>query len=193
MGDVVASTNCAPYPRDFRSEVNFSEFSQHAYQQQHLPQWCWAACISMLFSYYGHPVSQSRIVSDAYGFPVNMPATSGIVIAQQLDRSWIDDHGNAFNSRVTAAYDFDAKVFKLNNAWLINELHLDRPVVLGTVSHAVVMTAMDYSQTPFGPNVKAIGVFDPWPGIGARMLTRFEMAPMHLNGGLRFAASVRVK
>ncbi len=41
--------------------------------EQHASQWCWAACISMIFQYYGHPVDQERIVEETFGTIVDMP------------------------------------------------------------------------------------------------------------------------
>jgi hypothetical protein len=67
------------------SQVNFAQFAQHAYGAQYMSEWCWAACISMVFAFNGHAVPQSRIVTEAYGAPINMPAVYGIVIAQQLN------------------------------------------------------------------------------------------------------------
>jgi hypothetical protein len=157
-----------------------------------MSQWCWAACISMLFDYHGHPVSQRRIVAEVYGAPVNMPAGAGLVLARQLNRTWRDDRGVKFDARVTGAYDVDARVFNMSNAWLVNELDQNRPVVIGCNSHAVVMTAITYTPTPTGPSPMAVGVFDPWPGRGARGLSQQEMLPVHMGGGLRFAASVLV-
>ncbi len=188
-------TQCRQTPAGVacRSQVNFQKFAQTAYQNQAMSQWCWAACISMVFGYYGRPVGQLRIVSEVYGGVVNMPAGAGIVIAQQLNRPWVDDRGQKFRSTVTAAYDFDAGVMNINNAWMVNELHENRPLVVGAGTHAVVMTAMDYFQTPIGPNPQGVGVFDPWPGRGARALTPAEVVPMHLGGALRFVASVRVQ
>lgn len=175
-----------------RAQVRF-ESAMLAYAPQEESQLCWAACISMIFAYHGRPVSQRRIVSEAYGAPVNMPAGSGLVIARQLNRQWQDDRGRAFSSRVAAAYDFDAGVNALNNAMIVSELDRERPLVIGTTSHAVVVTAVDFLPTPAGPNIQAVGVFDPWPGIGMRALTGHEMRPMHLGGGLRFAATVHVR
>jgi hypothetical protein len=189
-----AKTKCNPTPRGQLcvSEVDFGSFAQQAYQNQYQSQWCWAACISMLYRYYKHPVSQQRIVSEVYGGPVNMPAGAGIVLARQLNRRWRDDSGKDFKSELTAAYDFDARVFAINNNWIINELDQDRPFIIGAGSHAVVGTAIQYFVTPAGPYVTSIGVFDPWPGIGARGLNPAEMMPMHMGGSLRFVATVKV-
>jgi hypothetical protein len=172
--------------------VDFSSFAQEAYEHQYQSQWCWAASISMLYRYYRHPVGQQRIVSEVYGGAVNMPAGSGLVIARQLNRNWLDDNGKAFTSRLTAAYDFDAGVLAINNNWIINELDKDRPMIIANRSHAFVGTAIQYYVTPQGPYVVSIGVFDPWPGIGARGLRPDEMIPMHQNGSLRFIATVSV-
>ena len=43
------------------------------YSPQHMNVWCWAACISMVFAYYRHPVSQPRIVAETWGDIVNLP------------------------------------------------------------------------------------------------------------------------
>jgi hypothetical protein len=174
------------------SEVDFATFYQEAYQSQEEPQWCWAACISMLFSLYGHPVSQARIVSEVYGAPVNMPAMAGIVIAQQLNRKWNDDKGKPFISRVTAAYDFAAQVSTITDQWAIQQLDQGHPIVIGAGAHAVLLAGLKYLPTPMGPQVRAGAAFDPWPGRGARELKLSEITPVHRGGELRFAATVTV-
>lgn len=191
---VSAKTRCAPTPRGVQctSQVDFSTFAQTAFKTQDRSQWCWAAAISMLFSYYDHPVDQSRIVTSLYGRTVNLPSGPGWNIASRVNADWIDDNDVKFRSRLTAAYDFDAGFNNLNNAWLVNELDQDRPFIVGTNGHAVVATAVQYFVTPMGPQVISIGVFDPWPGRGARGLTPGEMLAMHNGGLLRFIATVSV-
>jgi len=51
------------------SSITFKQ----AFQQQN--EWCWAACISMVFEYYKHAVDQERIVKETWGTVANMPAT----------------------------------------------------------------------------------------------------------------------
>jgi hypothetical protein len=193
-GSVESATRCrlTPFGEACRTQIDFGRFGE-IYAAQRASQWCWAASISMIFAYYGRPVSQERIVADVYGGIVNLPAGSGLVIASQLNRNWRDDYGRPFSSRVTAAYDFDARVIALDNATIVRELDRARPMVVGTVNHAVVATAVDYLSTPFGPNITAVGVFDPFPGIGARALSPAEIVPMHMGGGLRFVATVNVR
>jgi hypothetical protein len=159
---------------------------------QYQSEWCWAACISMIFKYYGHPVAQQRIVSEVYGQPANMPAGSGRVVAQQLNRTWVDDLGRRFSSRVTSAYDYDAGVGGMDNAWMINELRNNRPFVMAARTHAMVVTKIVYDTGRAGIAVKQVGIVDPWPGIGLRSLYQDEMVPVGLGGSLRFAASVTV-
>jgi hypothetical protein len=189
-----ASTGCRPTPfgQVCRAEIRFDRFME-AYAAQRQSQWCWAACVSMIFGYYGRPVTQERIVEAVYGGRVNLPAASGVTIAGQLNRNWEDDRGRPFRSRVTAAYDFDAGVVALNNAMIVRELDREEPIVMGTVNHAMVVTAVEFVPTPMGPNITAVGVFDPFPGVGPRALSAAEMVPMHLGGGLRFVATVNVR
>jgi hypothetical protein len=174
------------------SQVDFKQFAQEAYQTQKASEWCWAACISMIFAFYDHPVSQERIVSQAYGAIVNWPSGSGSNIARQLNRTWKDDNGDPFRSVLTAAYDAQAYVHALDNNMMIAELDNDHPIVIGAGGHAMVLAMMQYAHTPLGLNVGRCGVFDPWPGRGARDLTPPEMAPVERGGVLQFAATVRV-
>lgn len=190
-----AKTTCGQTPMGQKcvSQVDFKTFAA-AYHPQEQSQWCWAATISMLFGYYGHPVGQESIVQAVYGRRVNLPSGNGWNIASQVNRQWEDADGETFSSHLTAAYDFQARVLTLNNAWLVNELDQDRPFIVGTAGHAVVATAIEYYPTPMGPNVVSVGVFDPWPGRGARNLTPPEMVPMHVDprGQLQFVATVTV-
>lgn len=191
---VSARTKCQATPQGqlCLSEVDLASFAQEAYQSQDQSQWCWAACISMLFRYYKHPLSQDRIVEAVYGRKLNLPSGSGWNIASQLNRDWEDDNGKKFRSRLTAAYDYDARVMAIDNSWIINQLNDDRPIIIGTAGHAVVGTAIEYYVTPNGPYITAIGVFDPWPGRGARGLLPAEMVDIGRGGSLRFLATVQV-
>jgi hypothetical protein len=180
------------------SEVDFGKFAQTAYQQQKDSQWCWAAAISMLFSYYDHPVTQERIVTSLYGRLVNLPSGPGLNIALRLNNAWTDENRNAFKPTVSGAYDFDAGVLNLTNGMLVGELDRDRPFIIGTNGHAVVATAIRFIPTQPEPTIVSIGVFDPWPGRGARGLSPLEMIPMHVMtpqgpGLLRFIATVRIE
>ena len=190
-----AKTDCGNTPQGPQciSQIDFKQFQQTSFQQQKMSQWCWAASISMLFNYYGHPVSQEEIVQSLYGRTVNLPSGNGWNIASRLNTDWTDDNGKRFQSRLTAAYDYYARVMTLDNAWIVNELDQDRPFIIGTRGHAVVATAIRYRPTRPEPVILAIGVFDPFPGRGARWLDYSEMRAAHLpRGALEFTATVRL-
>jgi hypothetical protein len=159
----------------------------HVTAVQEASQWCWAACISMVFGYHGHPVSQQRIVSEAYGGIVNMPAQPWTMLAV-MNRPWLDDLGYAFTSlsspgttsAVSAAQDLAANL----------------PLIVGTLGHAVVLTALEYGAyylpTPLGPQLGPVNVTnaivrDPWPGVGKRFLTPQEWY------SISFAVQIRVQ
>jgi hypothetical protein len=191
----VASTTCTStaYGPLCTSQVNFSQFLQRAYQTQQASEWCWAASISMIFSFYGHPVAQPRIVQEAYGTVANVPAVAGSVMAQALNRTWTDDRGSEFHSSVRGLYDPAAGVSTLDNNQLIRELDQNRPFIVGTNGHAMVVTEMTYYQTQYGPYIVEIGVFDPWPTSGgARTLSAAEATPVTQGGTMTFLATTAV-
>lgn len=149
---------------------------------QHQSQWCWAACISMLFGYHGHPVSQARLVREAYGRIVDLPAMPATMLAQ-LNRVWVDDHGIKF--RASSSFG------QTNAAAVATDLAADQPLVIGTKGHAVVLTSLRYRMTPtsLGLNTQLLAakVRDPFPGRGLRHLDAQEWA------AIAFAAHVRVQ
>lgn len=187
-----------PHLQRCQAEVPLQDFVA-AYRQQEASQWCWAACISMVFGFYGYPVSQKRIVEAVYGRVTNLPALSGAQIAGQVNRDWKDDNGRTFSARLRAVYDYDNRIFAMTDADLASALLQDEPLIAGVGSHAVIVTAMTYHR--LGGEVMppiVLGGFDPWPlGLppytgGVRNLTPWEATAAHFGGGLRFVARVRV-
>ncbi|HEY6873082.1 MAG TPA: papain-like cysteine protease family protein [Geobacteraceae bacterium] len=153
---------------------------------QYQSEWCWAACISMVFQYYGHPVRQDRIVTEAYGSVVNMPAQPWTLLAM-LNREWVDDNGNKFTCVSTPG--------STNTVAAANDLAVNMPLIIGTQGHAVVLTELQYAalyqQTPFGPQLGPVSITnaivrDPWPGKGRRSLSVMEWA------NINFAVQIRV-
>jgi hypothetical protein len=188
-----AEIRCAPHRtlgQICRAEVRYSAIAA-VHDPQYQSQWCWAACLSTIFEFHGHPVSQQRIVREVYGAPINMPAFSGTVISAQLNRRWVDDNGNRFWSRLKAVFDADAGFAAINNAGIVGALRRDMPMIIGARSHAVVLTAIDFTPTPNGPRIHAGGCFDPWPGRGARSLAPDELVPVP-RGSLRFIALAEI-
>ncbi len=134
---------------------------------QRMSQWCWAASIAMVFRYYGYEVAQERIVAETFGQVVNMPGTTQQILTT-LSREWQDDRGRRF--QVTAGL--------VSREDAARELAADRPLMVGTLGHAMVLTALGYVKDPWnGDSVTQAIVRDPWPGRGRR-----ELMPEEWNG-----------
>jgi len=129
-----------------------------AYQQA--SEWCWAACLQMVFAYWGHPIDQREIVRQTWGVVRNMPAQPGDIM-RDLNRDWKDSDGDEF----TVAAD----VFSANGATAAQDLAGDMPLIIGSMGHAMLLTAISYNRAPNSQGVVTGGlVRDPWPGNGGR-------------------------
>jgi hypothetical protein len=188
-GTAHAVYQCTP---DWRcvAEVPEDQLQLH-YAIQQRTEWCWAASISMLFSCYGYEVSQERIVDEAYGSPVNMPAQS-ITMSLEMNRDWTDDGGKRFSSRVLRAFDFNAGVQTINNPFIIGQLERSHPLVIGANRHAVLLTRLEYIGGSMNPTILGGGVLDPWPGEGARRLRSDELHPIYNGGSLYYVVAIEV-
>ena len=117
--------------------------------------WCWAAAISGVFAYYGHPVSQARIVREAYGGIANMKGTPRAIMGS-LNRDWVDDANRPF--RVTA----DA--YSGNWITAAQDLAQNHPLIVGSLGHAMILTAAEYTRFENGDGrIQGVIVRDPWP------------------------------
>lgn len=196
MSPVLKAQNCsmaAPGVSICRAEVNIRQLIG-AINVQQCPEWCWAACASMIFGFYGHPIDQKEIVKQMFGAVVCWPAGSTANMARTLSRPWTDANGTKFNSRVVAAFDPANGINAINNRIIVNELLTNHPLLYCNTSHAMVNYAVDYIATPTGPNVQAVGVVDPWPySQRTHPLSPAEMMPAVFPGGqMTFLASVRL-
>ena len=145
---------------------------------QHLSNWCWAACIEMVFLYYGFHVPQERIVQDAWGGIVNLPGHPVHILAS-LNRTWIDEEGERFNVA--------GDVYTANIITAARDLAQDMPLIIGTMGHAMVLTSLRYWRSQNGNgNVTLARVRDPYPGRGRRALSPQEWY------GTTFLARIRV-
>jgi len=131
---------------------------------QEMTNWCWAACLSGIFAWYGHPVSQLAFVNKVFGGIVNQPAV-GPQIAYAATGQWIDANGTPFTAQADVLLDAQ---FGYQNPFavqaLAEDLANDRPVIVGSQGHATVITAMTYVQDVYGNyQITDIIVRDPWP------------------------------
>jgi Papain-like cysteine protease AvrRpt2 len=165
-------------PRWSRCTVGIPAEGLFAGARQESREWCWAACIEMVFGYYGHRVSQSRIVKETWGGLVDKPVHERELLAD-LNRNWTDNRGRRFRSN---AYVFDRP------AAGVSDLRRCQPLILGTPGHTVVLTAITLEIDNFSRrwNIAEAIVCDPWPGHGARMLSSEEWR------NIRFAVRVEL-
>ena len=148
---------------------------QSSPQQQ--SNWCWAACISMIFAFYGYSVQQSTIVSEIFGSAVDRPGAPNMILAE-LNKLWTDERGRRFRSQG------DAQTANAFSA--VKDLQANQPLIIGSHGHAMVLTALTGDtnvQTDQYQFVEAI-VRDPM--VGMRRLD-----PREWNM-ISFAARVRV-
>ena len=194
-GDTVVDPAPGPVitaPSSLTAQVSTARLSQ-VIQQQQCPQWCWAACISMMFDFYGHPLSQAPIVAATYGNVVCLPASTTTTIGSAFTRGYIDERGIPFFSRVVAAYDVMNGINAINNQMIVDALNSNNPLLYCNTHHAMVVYSVTYMPTAFGPNVQRVDVVDPWPfSPRTHALTTAEMNAAHIGGEMTFLAQIQV-
>lgn len=163
--------------------------------KQACPYWCWAASISMIFACHNRPVDQRRIVATVFGGSLVCTTGDPRAITDLLSRSWVDDHGRSFRSRVTAAYNFFAGIDLIDNAFIASNLHANMPLLYCNKHHAMVQVTFDFMAPPFGPPQEpmSVGVLDPWPGSpDFHYLQQRELLQAHRGGDMTYLAAVSV-
>lgn len=142
------------------------EMNSHAASQEK-SEWCWAASIQMALSCYDVDVPQEQIVDRTYGHgwdgdPVDHPGSDDAITRNLM--GWGVDHGG--KQYVVGCI---AGKGVPNAAGLLNVLSQKHPVILALANpgagggHAVVCTGAYFVDTPFGPQIQAIMIRDPWP------------------------------
>lgn len=131
-------------------------------QGQQTLVWCWAASISAIFDYYGHPLEQYKIVQRVYGKVIPAPGAPRLM-AQALNATWVDDNNVQFTveSPITDMAPGGPK--QVNNADIVNAIANDIPVFYADQTHAMVLVQTDYRPTPYGPQIMAGVAVDPAP------------------------------
>lgn len=135
---------------------------------QATPVWCWAASLSALFAYYGHPVSQQTIAYRYFPPGVVTPGPP-IVLMNALNTTWTDDNGQKFQVQSAITNRFPVPPtgmtgpFQVSNQDILNALQAEKPVFYADLTHAMVLVQADYVYSPFavGPQVMAGGAIDP--------------------------------
>lgn len=179
-GSSHAALDCSPYNMYGYQRCTAGISSGHlntVYARQELSQWCWAACIEMVFRHYGYRIPQSRIVSETWGDIYNLPAQPQHILVN-LNRPWLDDNGRHFQVQSTT--------YTSNAITAAQDLSLDMPLIIGSGSHAMLLTSVTYERHASGAGLLlAASVRDPWPGQGRRYLSPDELAQTHFLARIR--------
>jgi hypothetical protein len=124
-------------------------------RRQLMDEWCWAACIEMIFHRYGYVVGQPAIVQTVYQRVVDQPATKADIL-KLLNHAWIDQNGRYFVAR--------SEVVGICILGAIRDLAEERPLIIGTLGHAMVLTSIAVANNVDGTSsLIAATVRDPWP------------------------------
>jgi len=160
-GVALAEAECSPFNRwGVRSCTaglpSWRAGSIAATQQN--SQWCWAACVQMVLKHYRFEISQKDIVRQVFGAEVNAPADVQTMISA-LNRVYTNAAGEHFT--------LVSGMANLNVA--ASDLVLGQPLIVGTLRHAMVLSAISYDQDVHGRFVVTSAVVrDPWPTSGGR-------------------------
>lgn len=147
-----------------RSEI--AAATAAAVGSQDLNQWCWAACIEMVFRFHGYEVPQEQIVEETWGDIVNMPAYPEQIL-DNLNRPWIAADRRRFT--------VEGDTRTANQYTAAQDLANNMPLIIGTMGHAMVLTSLMYVRDSTGNGeVTGVVVRDPWPGVGRRQLSGME-------------------
>jgi hypothetical protein len=124
-------------------------------------EWCWAASTQMILTFYGIPVSQPQIVARVFGNVIDWSASDQVISAA------LNGWGQTRNGQIvhinSQAYPGPPPANVL-----LAELSQGHPILLTFMSgptsgHAVVITAVSYLNSPFGPQLTSLVLRDPWP------------------------------
>ena len=132
--------------------------------------WCWAACIEMIFRYYGYVIPQEAIVQQTFGTVRDKAGTLQDIL-YNLNTLWNDSKGRHFQVQ--------SGVLSVEYGIAAEELKQDRPLILARagqpVGHAMLLTALEYQRYSNGNGyVTQAIVRDPAPGQGRRTLSPEE-------------------
>jgi hypothetical protein len=118
------------------------------------PRSAWVACVSMVLTYHGHPVSPLRISRDIYGSKVPDAPWKDLML---LARDFTDEKGKPFGIAVEA--------LPVSASDAAEVLSADEPLIIGLFGHPVLLTSLSYTGDRLGGmKVDSALVRDPLPG-----------------------------
>lgn len=175
-----AARVCQPYDDVEVCEVGLQFDPAVTTAQQECIYWCWAACVESIFALNGYAVSQAEIVQRVYDAPVCAPAV-GAVIAAAASGEWMTGDGRRFSTSTDVLIDADRGIWRADAAEIAGrELTANRPLIVGALGHAVLLTAVTFAQDAYGNyRILQCVVRDPWPtSPNRRVLTEAEAQQM---------------
>lgn len=184
-----AAMRCIPLaPGAERCEVGV-ELPYFYRAPQQCEQWCWAACVQMVFALHGRAVPQQAIVQKVFGGQVCRPAI-GPQIAYAVNGWWVDAQGIRFQAEAEVLWDSQHHLRRPDAAaQTARDLAMGAPLIIGALGHATMLTAMVYDHDIHGRSqVLSMTVRDPWPMNPARRVLSAQEAL-----GTQFLARVRVR
>lgn len=162
-------------------------------QLQECPLWCWAASMSTIFGFAGHPVDQKKIVNAFFPGLSCQSAGSNYPFFAGMTGVFTDDARNRFQSAVTAAYAPDNKIYTMNPGIVVNELANGRPLIYCNYTHAMVLGAVDFFGPPATPVITRMYACDPFPtNPRTAVMVGPQIQAVTDGGQMRFLAAIMI-
>jgi hypothetical protein len=131
---------------------------------QQCSQWCWAACCQAIFDHANIAATQWDFVGKVFGNTNTCLPATGPMMKQAIDGFWQMRNGATAFAQMNVVMDADYGIYHPNHMSVIwNELRNNRAVISGSMNHAVLIHALDYTEGPLGTQTNALHIRDPWP------------------------------
>ncbi len=158
-------------------EVGIHTANFQSVQKQLTNFTCWAASFSNLLRYSGIQLLEPQIVKQTTH---TIRTADGTILNSMLNRSWIDDAGQAFTVSARATDRMTGTVQQITNADVYQALKNGIPVYYTDQNHAMVVLQIVFGPGPSGPVPVAGIVADPNPSApDFRQLDPQEMIGMY--------------
>ena len=132
---------------------------------QQCPNWCWAACCQAIFDHAGISTSQSHFVQKVFGHGAVCGKATGPMIKAGVDGPWQAKNGQSVMASLGIVLDTENGIFHPNPLSVVwDEINANRAVISGSLGHAVLIHALDYTVGPVGTQTEAVHIRDPFPG-----------------------------
>lgn len=132
---------------------------------QQCPQWCWAACCQAIFEHANIATTQWDFVAKVFGNTNTCLPATGPMMKQAIDGVWQMNNGATTFAQMNVVMDADFGIYHPNHMAVIwNELSNNRAVISGSMGHAVLIHALEYTNGSLGVQTNALHIRDPWPG-----------------------------